>query len=67
MSLAEFHRGRSSAENLAVIAMKKHDIILETATHARGPAVLVALLTIGASLAVLILGLAGFVFFRTWI
>jgi hypothetical protein len=32
-----------------------------------GPAVLVALLTIGASLAVLILGLAGFVFFRTWI
>jgi hypothetical protein len=49
------------------MAMKKHDIILETATHARGPAVLVALLTIGASLAVLILGLAGFVFFRTWI
>ena len=53
------------------MAIKKHDIILETATHARqakpGPAVLVALLTIGASLAVLILGLAGFVFFRTWI
>jgi hypothetical protein len=46
--------------------MKKHDMKLETATQAR-PAVLVALLTIGASHAVLILGLAGFVFFRTWI
>jgi hypothetical protein len=53
------------------MAIKKHYIILETAPHARqaerGPAVLVALLTIGASLAVLILGLASFVFFRVWI
>jgi hypothetical protein len=53
------------------MAIKKHGIILETATQARraepGPAVLVALLTIGASLAVLILGLAWLVFFRAWI
>ena len=50
------------------MATRRHDQIIETATEARqgepGPSVL-ALLTISTGLAVLILGLAWFAFFRT--
>lgn len=50
------------------MATRQHDRIVETATEARqaepGPSVL-ALLTVSTGLAVLILGLIWFVFFRT--
>jgi hypothetical protein len=50
------------------MATRRHDQIVETATEARqaepGPSVL-ALLTISTSLAVLILAVVWFVFFRT--
>jgi hypothetical protein len=50
------------------MATQRHDQIIETATEARqaepGPSVL-ALLTVSAGLAVLIVGLVRFVFFRT--
>jgi hypothetical protein len=50
------------------MATRRHDQIIETATEARGaepgPSVL-ALLTISTGLAVLILGVVWFVFFRT--
>jgi hypothetical protein len=50
------------------MATRRHDQIIETPTEARqgepGPSVL-ALLTISTGLAVLILGAAWFVFFRT--
>ncbi|MDB5567846.1 MAG: hypothetical protein JWP84_4412 [Tardiphaga sp.] len=50
------------------MATKQDDLIVETATEARqaepAPSVL-ALLTISTGLAVLILGVAWFVFFRT--
>ena len=50
------------------MVVKKHGVIIETATEARqaerGPSILL-LLTISTGLAVLILGLVWFVFFRT--
>jgi hypothetical protein len=50
------------------MVVKKHGVIIETPTEARqaepGPSVL-ALLIISTSLAVLILGLVWFAFFRT--
>jgi hypothetical protein len=50
------------------MATRRHDRIVETATEARqaeaGPSVL-ALLTVSTGLAVLILGVVWFVFFRT--
>ena len=50
------------------MATRHHDQIIETATEARqaepGPSVL-ALLTVSTGLAVLILGLVWFAFFRT--
>jgi hypothetical protein len=50
------------------MATQRHGQIIETATEARqaepGPSVL-ALLTVSTGLAVLILGIAWFVFFRT--
>ena len=50
------------------MATRHHDQIVETATEARraepGPSVL-ALLTVSTGLAVLILGVVWFVFFRT--
>ena len=61
-----------SAENLSdsVMPIKKHGIIIETSNEARqaepGPSV-VALLVISTGLAVLILGVICFAFFRTWI
>ena len=50
------------------MATQRHDLIVETPTQARGaepgPSVL-ALLTVSTGLAVLILGVVWFVFFRT--
>jgi hypothetical protein len=60
----------SAAEKLteSLMPIKKHGIIIETPTEARqaepGPSVL-ALLTISTCLAVLILGVVWFAFFRT--
>ena len=55
-------------ESEGTMATRRHDQIIETATEARqaepGPSVL-ALLTISTGLAVLILGVIWFVFFRT--
>jgi hypothetical protein len=52
------------------MATRKHSIIIETPTEARqaepGPSVL-ALLIISTGLAVLILGVVWFVFFRNWL
>ena len=52
------------------MSMKRHGIIIETPNEARqaefGPSVM-ALLVISTGLAVLILGVIWFAFFRTWI
>jgi hypothetical protein len=52
----------------ATMVTRRHDQIIETATEARqaepGPSVL-ALLTVSTGLAMLILGVVWFVFFRT--
>jgi hypothetical protein len=63
------HRGRTPESKIeAIMAMQRDHQIVETPTEARqaepGPSVL-ALLAISTGLAVLILGVVWFVFFRT--
>jgi hypothetical protein len=60
--------GLSDSSNEGIMARKQHGRIIETPTEARqgepGPSVL-ALLAISLGLAVIILGVVWFVFFRT--
>ena len=66
--LQVFLAGFSATPREAPMATKHHDQIVETAREARGaepgPSVL-ALLSVSTGLAVLILGVVWFVFFRT--
>jgi hypothetical protein len=61
----DLHRYRANGEHM--VTTRDHDQIVETSTEARqaepGPSVL-ALLTVSTGLAVLILGVVWFVFFR---
>jgi hypothetical protein len=56
------------SEGTTITVFKKHGVIIETSTEARqaepGPSVLL-LLVVGLSLAVIVVGLVWFVFFRT--
>jgi hypothetical protein len=57
------------SEGTTIMVFKKHGVIIETSTEARrqaepGPSVLL-LLVVSLSLAVIVMGLVWFVFFRT--
>jgi hypothetical protein len=56
------------SEGRMMMVVKKHGVIIETSTEARqaepGPSVLL-LLVVSLSIAVIVLGLVWFVFFRT--
>ena len=67
VSLAEFHRGRSSAETLSSHGDEKARYNVGNSDPCTRPGGTCGTSDYWCLLAVLILGLAGFVFFRTWI